>query len=431
MEIINCGEEYSSQILEILNDAILNSTALYDYKPRTIESMANWFQAKFKNRYPVIGIVDNQGVLLAFGSYGSFRSWAAYKYTIEHSIYVAKNQRGKGLGKVILGELIKCAEVQNYHCMIAGIDANNTASIKLHQAFGFEFCGTIRQVGYKFNKWLNLDFYQLLLKTPDVPDESESVNEAIGSGDFMSIIDLFSERSDLYAAARPQYPKELYEFLASCCASRDRAWDCGTGSGQAAINLAQYFSEVHATDASEQQIANAIQKENVLYSVQPAESTRFPDHYFDLVIVAQALHWFDFDRFWSEVKRLLKRDGIFAAWGYDWFSVSPEIDAVIKERILDVIAPYWSPRVRHLWSGYQDVGFPFEPIQVPPMTMKVLWNLPELLAYLHTWSATKQCIQQQGIDFFEALNEALLDVWDESEAKKEITMNFHVVAGRN
>jgi SAM-dependent methyltransferase len=247
----------------------------------------------------------------------------------------------------------------------------------------------------------------------------------------MSFIDLFSDKSDLYAAARPQYPESLYEFLASCTSPRERAWDCGAGNGQSSISLVEYFSEVYATDASEQQIANAIQKKCIFYSVQPAEKTSFADDYFDIVTVAQALHWFNLDQFWSEVTRVLRSGGIFAAWGYDWFSISPEIDDVIKESILDVIAPYWSPRVHLVWDGYRDVGFPFEPISVPPIPMKVLWNLPELLKYILTWSATKQCVQQQGTEFLEILDKRLINVWGQAKERKEIIMNFHLIVGRS
>ena len=247
----------------------------------------------------------------------------------------------------------------------------------------------------------------------------------------MSVIDLFSDKSDLYAAARPQYPQELYEFLASCVDTRDRVWDCGAGNGQASVALAEYFNEVYATDVSDRQIANAIAKANVFYSVQPAEETNFPDAYFNAVVVAQALHWFDLDRFWSEVKRVLKKDGIFSAWGYSWLSVSSEIDLVIKEGILDIIESYWSPRIEFVRNGYRNIDFPFEPIPVPPIKMKMSWTLPELLAYMHTWSATRQCMQQQGTEFFEALSDNLLYVWGEPQEKKEIAMNFHLIAGRN
>jgi ubiquinone/menaquinone biosynthesis C-methylase UbiE len=247
----------------------------------------------------------------------------------------------------------------------------------------------------------------------------------------MSVIDLFSDKSDLYAATRPQYPQNLYDFIASCVSNRERVWDCGAGNGQASVAIAEYFSEVHATDVSDRQIANAIPKNNVFYSVQSAEKTNFPNAYFDAVIVAQALHWFDLNLFWSEVKRVLKKGGIFAAWGYTDFSISSEIDAVVQTEILDIIEPYWNPCIDLLRDGYRSIAFPFELIQIPSITMKNSWTLPELLAYMHTWSATRQCMHEQGTEFFEVLNEKLLSVWGKSEEKIEITMNFHIIAGRN
>jgi SAM-dependent methyltransferase len=247
----------------------------------------------------------------------------------------------------------------------------------------------------------------------------------------MSIIDLFSDQPELYAAARPKYPKNIYEFIASCVNTKERAWDCGAGNGQASIALAEYFSEVYATDISNQQITHAIAKNNVFYSVESAEKTNFPSNYFDAVIVAQALHWFELNCFWSEVKRVLKKGGIFSAWGYTEFSISPEIDIVLKQEIFDIIKSYWNPRINLLRNGYRNIDFPFEPIQVPLITMKIWWTLPELLAYMHTWSATRQCMQKQGTKFFEALSDKLLSVWGKSEEKREITMNFHIIAGRN
>ncbi len=171
MKIVNCDETYAEQILEIFNEAILNSTALYDYKPRNKEAISKWFETKIKGDFPIVGLVDDAGKLLAFGSYGTFRAWPAYKYTVEHSVYVEKNSRGKGYGKLILSELIRIAENQNYHCLIAGIDSNNSISIELHKKCGFIFCGQIKQVGFKFGNWLDLSFYQLLLKTPLQPTE--------------------------------------------------------------------------------------------------------------------------------------------------------------------------------------------------------------------------------------------------------------------
>lgn len=171
MEIINCTEDHSQAILDILNDAIITSTAIYDYTPRTLESMTLWFEVKLRHNFPVIGIVNNDKELIAFGSYGSFRTWPAYKYTIEHSLYVHQAHRGKGYGKILLQELINNAKRQEYHTLLAGIDSINAASKQLHESFGFQFCGRIRHAGYKFSRWLDLDFYQLLLPTPLHPKE--------------------------------------------------------------------------------------------------------------------------------------------------------------------------------------------------------------------------------------------------------------------
>jgi len=169
MKLIRCDDSFAEQILAIFNDAILNSTALYDYKQRTRESMTAWFENKRKGNFPVIGAVDSSGKLLGFASYGTFRAWPAYKYSVEHSIYVASDCRGKGLGKALLEAIIGAAREQQYHALIGGIDSQNTVSIRLHKQFGFQHAGTLQQVGFKFGRWLDLEFYQLLLNTPAQP----------------------------------------------------------------------------------------------------------------------------------------------------------------------------------------------------------------------------------------------------------------------
>jgi L-amino acid N-acyltransferase len=166
-----CTEAHLPEITEILNEAILNTTAIYDYKPRTLESMKNWFAEKQSGNYPVTGIFDHREMLLVFATYGPFRNRPAYKYSAEHSLYVRLDMRGKGLGKRLLREIIRAAEMQQYHALIGGIDASNKVSIMLHEHEGFVHCGTIRQAGYKFGRWLDLAFYQLLLKTPVDPQE--------------------------------------------------------------------------------------------------------------------------------------------------------------------------------------------------------------------------------------------------------------------
>ena len=171
MNLIHCDESFSDQILPILNDAILNSTALYDYQPRSLESMATWFAAKRKGDYPVIGAVSESGELLGFSSYGVFRAWPAYKYSVEHSVYVAAPHRGKGIGKRLLQRIVEEAAAQNYHVLVGCIDSQNAVSIALHRALAFQHAGTIRQVGFKFGRWLDLNLYQMVLTTPTSPVE--------------------------------------------------------------------------------------------------------------------------------------------------------------------------------------------------------------------------------------------------------------------
>lgn len=168
--LVSCSlARHGDAILEIFNDAILNSTALYDYAPRTLQSMVNWFEAKDQGGFPVIGIENQAGTLRGFASYGTFRAWPAYKYTVEHSVYVHKAHRGQGLGTVLVRELVAEARRNGVHALIGGIDATNTGSIALHEKLGFRHVGTLPQVGFKFGRWLDLALYQLLLDTPDCP----------------------------------------------------------------------------------------------------------------------------------------------------------------------------------------------------------------------------------------------------------------------
>jgi L-amino acid N-acyltransferase len=172
MRVIQCERDrHAKAILAIFNDAIINSTALYDYKPRTPEMMAAWFDAKSKGKYPVIGIENDAGDLMAFGSYGVFRAWPAYKYSVEHSVYVDARFRGQGIGKRVLQEVIAAADRQEYHTLLGVIDTSNSVSIRLHEALGFTHCGTIRQAGFKFGRWLDVSFYQLILSTPSDPTD--------------------------------------------------------------------------------------------------------------------------------------------------------------------------------------------------------------------------------------------------------------------
>jgi len=173
LHLIDCSyDAHASAILDILNEVIASSTALYDYRPRTPESMASWFKAKEVGRFPVLGALDADGRFLGFASYGTFRAWPAYKYSVEHSVYVHGNHRGKGVGMALMQRLIEVARQQEFHIMVGGIDVSNRASIALHEKLGFFHAGTIRHAGFKFGRWLDLAFYQLLLDGPARPVET-------------------------------------------------------------------------------------------------------------------------------------------------------------------------------------------------------------------------------------------------------------------
>jgi phosphinothricin acetyltransferase len=165
------GDErrHSAAILDIFNEAIVNSVALYDYEPRTMDSMSLWFAGKRLKDYPVICAENDAGEFMGFASYGSFRERPAYKYTVEHSVYIGSRFRGQGVGRALLSAAIAAAGRQDYHVMVGGIDTSNVASIKLHESLGFTHCGTVRQSGFKFGRWLDLALYQKILATPASP----------------------------------------------------------------------------------------------------------------------------------------------------------------------------------------------------------------------------------------------------------------------
>ncbi len=162
-------ERHGDAILEIFNEAIANSTALYDYKPRTRESMVGWFEAKVAGNFPVIGIEDARGQLLGFASFGEFRPHPAYKYSVEHSVYVHHEHRGQGLGRMLLNRIIEEAEAFGAHSVIGAIDAENEASLRLHESLGFARVGTLPQVGFKFGRWLDLALMQKVVSGPVNP----------------------------------------------------------------------------------------------------------------------------------------------------------------------------------------------------------------------------------------------------------------------
>jgi SAM-dependent methyltransferase len=238
--------------------------------------------------------------------------------------------------------------------------------------------------------------------------------------------DNFSSQSDQYAKYRPGYPAAFFEYLNTILTGTQNAWDCGTGNGQVATVLAKMFDTVYATDISQSQLDNAAHADNIIYSVQAAEQTDFPDHHFDLVVVAQAIHWFDFEKFYAEVKRTCKENALLIVIGYGVLHVSPEIDAVIGRFYKNVIGPYWDKERRYIDEQYQTIPFPFEEIQTPQFSNTYTWTIERLIGYLNTWSAVKHFTRQNGMNPVDDLRKEIAAVWMQDEIEVSFPLLLRV-----
>lgn len=246
----------------------------------------------------------------------------------------------------------------------------------------------------------------------------------------MTFRDHFSIHAREYARYRPRYPRELFEYLASLCETCDTAWDCATGNGQAAIALTRHFELVIATDASAAQISHAIDHPQVDYRVVPAHDSDIFEHSIDLVTVAQAIHWFDLDKFYAEVQRVLKPGGILAFWGYSLCHSSPEIDACIRRFYNDVIHDYWPPERRFIEEHYSSFTVPFPEIQPPDFPMTAEWKLADYISYLKTWSAVQRYISKNGNDPVDILAKELEMLWGDPKQSKTVTFPMFVRVAR-
>lgn len=235
----------------------------------------------------------------------------------------------------------------------------------------------------------------------------------------MEVKDLFSDNSKQYAAFRPTYPKELYDFIFSHVKKFDTAWDCGTGNGQVARDLALKFKKVVATDISEKQLANAYQAPNIFYSVT-GEETNFPDHQFDLITVAQAIHWFDIPKFYKEVSRVANKDAILVVWGYSLLSISPEIDKVLTHFYTQVVGPYWDKERKLIDDQYTTIPFLFAEISVPEFKFSFEWTLEEFQGYISTWSSVRKYITANQVNPVDDLMKEVRPLWK----SKQQTVNF-------
>jgi ubiquinone/menaquinone biosynthesis C-methylase UbiE len=231
--------------------------------------------------------------------------------------------------------------------------------------------------------------------------------------------DLFSKQAVEYAKYRPNYPQALYDCIFNHVRNFDLAWDCATGNGQAAAALAKKFRHVIATDISTKQIQQAESKPNIIYQVCPAEKTSFHDHSFDLVTVAQALHWFDFDLFYPELRRVLKPKGLFAAWSYGVARVSPEIDAVVDYLYNDLLETYWDSRRTLIDEEYQTIPFPLKRIESPPLSIELEWTFEHFVLYFaKTWSAVQTYEDKNGSNPVDLIVADLKKGWKGAPTRK-------------
>ncbi len=242
--------------------------------------------------------------------------------------------------------------------------------------------------------------------------------------------DLFSKQAQNYAKYRPYYPQELYHFLVNLVEERKVAWDCGTGNGQVATQLAAFFDQVIATDASSSQLAQATQLPNLEYRVATAEQSGLRSQSINFISVAQAIHWFHFDSFYQEVRRVAVPNAVIAVWGYGLLNISAPVDEVLHHLYSHLLDPYWELERRHLDQSYQTIPFPFPTLNTPSFTMQSFWNLAELLGYLNTWSAVQKFQEVHHESPLEEITNDLQNRWGEASASKLIQWEIYLKVGK-
>jgi SAM-dependent methyltransferase len=246
----------------------------------------------------------------------------------------------------------------------------------------------------------------------------------------MSYIELFSGHAEQYAAARPGYPDALFDWLAAVAPKHELAWDCATGSGQAAVGLARRFTHVIATDASAAQLAHAAPHPRITYRQAAAEASGLESGIADLVSVAQALHWLDLQPFFEEATRVLAPGGVLAAWTYNLPRIAAAIDAEVDRLHDGVLANYWSGRRKLVDEGYASIVLPLEPIEAPEFEMRSEWTLAQFTAYVRTWSAVQRYKSERGDDPVDAVESALQPLWGEPHEPRSVRWPVTVLASR-
>jgi ubiquinone/menaquinone biosynthesis C-methylase UbiE len=244
-------------------------------------------------------------------------------------------------------------------------------------------------------------------------------------------IDNFSTHSKEYSFSRPTYPDSLFEFLNTVTPQKNLAWDCATGNGQAAIGLSKYFKKVIASDASKNQIIHGFQRENIEYKVFTAENAELESDSVDIVTVAQGIHWFNFDKFYSNVKRLGKKDGIIVVWSYDLHKINPQIDKISNRLDVDgeILGRYWDREAKYVKEKYKTIDFPFKEISVPIFRTTLYWNMHQLWDYMKTWSSVKKYYSENKSDPLDLVKSEMKNLWGDELDKREVTWNINIRVG--
>lgn len=230
--------------------------------------------------------------------------------------------------------------------------------------------------------------------------------------------DLFSQQAAIYARYRPVYPRELFDYILSFVTHRTEAWDCATGNGQAAVELANHFDHITATDHSEKQLQQAIPHPKITYQLAGIENTGLPDDSFDLVTVAQAYHWFDFEAFHREVVRVAKPAAIVAIWGYSLIqSNEPDLQVLIHRFYKEKTGPYWDAERKYVDDHYTTVSFPYQELPARSFQINMQWTKADLVGYLNTWSSVQHFIKANGYNPVDEFAPTLSTVWADDESR--------------
>ncbi len=242
--------------------------------------------------------------------------------------------------------------------------------------------------------------------------------------------DHFSRQAEFYSSFRPEYPPELFRFLAALTPEREIVWDAATGSGQAAKGLVLHFDKVFATDISKSQLDNAFDHQKIEYKVESAECTSLKSETVDLVTCAQAVHWLNFSKFYDEVNRVTKEYGVIAVWCYDLLKIKHEIDFIIMQFYSVIVGEYWPPERRYIDEKYETIPFPFDVIDTPDFEMTSTWTFQQLSGYLRSWSSVQRYIDDRGDNPVDLVIDDLEKAWGDIEEKREINWPLILKVGR-